>query len=285
MLDLTPSQESLRPGLYLVSTPIGNMRDITLRALDTLKSVDRVLCEDTRRTGKLLSAYDISQKLVQYHDYSTQNDRNKIIKHLKDGEKMALVSDAGTPLISDPGFKLVRECLNEGIEVTSCPGANALLPALQLSGYGSDKFCFLGFLPSKAEARAKVLSQFSAVPAPLIFYETAPRLSDCLKLCHEVLGKRKVTIAREMTKLYEEIIRGDIETLPDDIAGKTLKGEIVVVIDKAEETVKSKQIIETELNEAMEHMSLKQAVKEITVKSGWKKNDVYALALEIRDRE
>lgn len=270
-------------GLYLVSTPIGHLRDITLRALDILSSADIVICEDTRQTSKLLNKYGISAKLSVYHDHSSATDRAQIMDMIANGKVVAMVSDAGTPLVSDPGFKLVGQCLKKDIPVIPLPGANALLPALQLSGFGSDMFSFIGFLPPKDGARKTALASFVHTEYPLIFYETAPRLVKSLSACLDVLGNRRACVVRELTKIYEERKAGKLADLVDfyETHGRP-KGEIVVVIDKGEKEQWDDSAIKKALADKLNDMPLNQAVKDVTAVSGRRKNDVYDMALTVK---
>lgn len=270
-------------GLYLVSTPIGHLRDITLRALDILSSADIVMCEDTRQTSKLLKKYGISTKLSVYHDHSSATDRAQIVDMIANGKVVAMVSDAGTPLVSDPGFKLVGQCLKKNISVIPLPGANALLPALQLSGFGSDMFSFIGFLPPKDGARKTALASFVHTEHPLIFYETAPRLLKSLSASLDVLGNRRACVIRELTKIYEERKAGTLSDLVDfyETHGQP-KGEIVVVIDKGEKEQWDDSAIKKALADKLNDMPLNQAVKDVTAVSGRRKNDVYDMALAVK---
>ena len=274
----------LVPGLYLVSTPIGNMRDITLRALDVLKTVDIILCEDTRHTGKLLSQYSIKNRLKSYHDHTPESVRQRILADLEAEQRIALVSDAGTPLISDPGFKLVREALDKGVRVIPVPGANAVLPALQMSGAGTDKFCFLGFLPAKTKARRKKLKEFASISAPIIMYETSPRLLSCLKDCYSILGDRKVTLAREITKRFEETMNSRLSSLIERLdESAPLKGEIVLVIEPQSPTQITQEKLHDLLKQEMKEHSMKDAVKNIVEISGMRKKEIYELALQLQN--
>ena len=196
-------ENSLSPGLYIVATPIGNLGDITLRAVETLRGVSAVACEDTRVTGKLLHHLGIKQRMIRYDDHAGKGDRERLLA-LMESEPVALVSDAGTPLVSDPGYSLARTARERGIAVTSLPGANAAVMAMTLSGLPNDRFLFAGFLPNKARAREGVLADLAEVPATLIFYETAPRLEDSLLAIDSVLPGREVAVARELTKKFEE---------------------------------------------------------------------------------
>lgn len=231
-----PSSSTLAPGLYVVATPIGNAADITLRALSVLREVDAIACEDSRVTAKLLARHDIRAKLMAYHEHNAARVRPQILARLAAGGRIALVSDAGTPLVSDPGYKLVRGCIEAGIPVVPLPGPSAPLAALVLSGLPSDRFLFAGFLPAKAAARRKIFSELAAVPATLLFFESAQRLSESLADMADVLGDRPAAVAREITKLFEECRRGSLAELAAHYrdAGPP-KGEIVVVCGGATE--------------------------------------------------
>ncbi len=275
---------TLRAGLYIVATPIGNLRDITLRALDILKSVDLVLCEDTRVTHKLLNAYQISAKVQLYNDHSQDSRRDSILNIIIEGGKsVALLSDAGMPLISDPGFKLVRECLEHSVYVTSLPGANAPLAALQLSAMPSDRFCFLGFMPSKSAARQKLLAQWVDVKATLIAFETSPRLISCLEDIKNILGNREVAIVREITKIYEEVKKDSLGNLIQYYSKSGApKGEIVLVISSAEDIKTSEDDIKDMLLEALKIMRVKDAATHVAKLVGAKKSDIYDMAVKIK---
>ncbi len=278
---LPPRRKSAAsPGLYLVATPIGNLGDITLRALDVLVSCDRVICEDTRVSGKLLNHFGIKKPLLPYNDHNADRQRGGILKALQEGKAIAFISDAGMPLVSDPGYKLVRECVKEGILVTSLPGANAPLTALQLSGLPSESFCFIGFLPNKSVARKKYLAEWKNVPSSLIAFETAPRLHASLKDIRDVLGEREVAVARELTKLHEEITRGSVSELIENYDGNTPKGEIVLVIGRGEAAVMSDDDVEKELKKALKTMSTKEAAAHIAEISGRPRKEIYSLAIE-----
>jgi len=280
-----PEGLSLKSGLYCVATPIGNLRDITMRALDVLRSADMVLCEDTRMTRKLLGAYQISARLQVYNDHSGDGVRERVLEMLAQGKVLALVSDAGMPLISDPGYKLVRACREKGFYVTSVPGASATLSALQISGLPSNKFCFLGFLPSKSSARKKVLNEWAGVNATLIAFETAPRLKASLMDIGEALGEREVAVVREITKKFEEVKCGVPEELSQfyEENGKP-KGEIVLVIappgEDADGVIGDEELADM-LRGALKSMKVKEAAKVVGEKTGRKKSDLYDMALNI----
>ncbi len=221
------------PGtLYLVATPIGNLDDITLRAIKVLGEVDLIACEDTRHTRKLLTHYGINTRTISYHEHNERERSAQLIKRLSNGEQIAVVSDAGTPGISDPGFRLVQLAIENQIRVVPIPGANALINAVVASGLPTDEFFFGGFLPSRSGARRKRLKSLEAIPATLVFYEAPHRLTGALRDAAEILGKRQAVVARELTKLHEEIVRGTLDELANRYASDSVRGEIVLVIDR-----------------------------------------------------
>ncbi len=269
-------------GLYLVATPIGNLGDITRRALEIIEASSLIVCEDTRVTGRLLKAFGIKPaRLLAYNDHNADARRPEILAALDGGQMVAMVSDAGMPLISDPGYKLVRDCIEHNYNITSAPGANAPLMALQLSGLPSDKFSFIGFLPAKKKARLDILQEWSDVPGSLIFFESAPRLAESLEAMLEVLGNRQSAIARELTKLFEEVRRGTLEELLDHYrqAGPP-KGEIVIVIGPPDRQ-KMDTNWEEELQKALEDMSVRDAAALISRQTGIPKKRVYEEALKL----
>lgn len=273
---------SLPPGLYLVSTPIGNLRDMTLRALDVLTAVDTIICEDTRVTAKLLQAHGIPNKpLLVLNDHSENKGRAAILSRLANGESMALVSDAGTPLVSDPGYKLVRDAQDLGIMVTSLPGANAPLTALQLSGLPNDAFCFIGFLPSKSVARKKEWQRWAHSPATLLAFETAPRLLDSLIDMRDVLGDRDAAVVREITKMFEESRRGTLsELIAHYTADGPPKGEIVLVVSGAPDNVEMDDAaIDDMIASALDSMRVKDAAAFVSEQTGRPKKEIYERAL------
>jgi len=273
----------LAPGLYVVATPIGNLRDISLRALDILTSVDQILAEDTRQTAKLLDAYDIQAKLTAYHDHNVAGRIPQVIDWLSQGRSVALVSDAGTPLVSDPGYKLVREAVAGGYEVFPVPGASAPLAALVKSGLPSDRFLFAGFLPPKTSARKKALDELAAIRATLILFETGPRIKACLKDIDEVLGDRELVLTREITKKYEEARQGTAKALIDSVVSDPPKGEIVLLIapPSSESRWDAAKITEALTIEIAE-LGVKRASAKVAQASGWAKRDVYNLALKLK---
>ncbi len=272
----------LAPGLYIVSTPIGNLRDITLRALDVLQAAEHILAEDTRQTRKLCEVYSISSPLSAYHDHNAAARVPDLIERLNAGAKIALVSDAGTPLVSDPGFRLVRAAVEAGIDVWPVPGASALLAGLVKSGLPSDAFHFAGFLPPKSGARQTSLSKLSNVQATLVFFETGPRIAKVLADVAKIFGDRPVVLTRELTKRYEEARHGTAEELLGSVQETPPKGELVLLIGPPnEDTLWSKSQIEAALTEQIADVGVKRASTAVAELSGWPKRDVYALALNL----
>jgi 16S rRNA (cytidine1402-2'-O)-methyltransferase len=227
-----------RPGtLYLVATPIGNLGDVTLRALETLAKSGAIACEDTRVTARLLARHGIARPMIAYHDHNAERVRPRLLDRLGRGEDIALVSDAGSPLVSDPGFKLVREAVARGVPVTAVPGPSAAIAALQLSGLPGERFFFAGFPPAKAAARRKALRDIKDVPGALIFFETAPRLAAALADMADALGDRPAAVARELTKMFEEVRRDSLAALARHYAeAGPPKGEIAIVVARAGES-------------------------------------------------
>jgi 16S rRNA (cytidine1402-2'-O)-methyltransferase len=275
----------LPAGLYLVATPIGNLRDMTLRAIDVLAQANIVLCEDTRVTGKLLKAHDIKAKMQSYNDHNADRQRGQIIETITAGKAVALVSDAGMPLISDPGYKLVRDCIDLGLMVTTLPGANAVLSALQLSGLPSDKFSFLGFLPSKAVARKTVLNEWKDVPSTLITYEGASRLVGSLSDMLAVLGDRPAAVVREITKMFEESRTASLSQLVSHYTNAGApKGEIVIVIAPPKIKEYDDAALRKELSSALRTMRVKDAAAHVAEITGVSKSILYQMALDINDK-
>ncbi len=275
------------PGLYLVATPIGNSADITLRALALLQRADLVACEDSRVTGPFLKRYGIQASLLPYHEHNAAKVRPQLLQRLRDGAVVALVSDAGTPLINDPGYKLVRDCIAQGIHVTALPGPSAVLTALSLSGLPSDRFLYAGFPPPKAGARAEWLAELKAVRASLVLLESPQRLADSLAAMADILGgAREAAVARELTKKFEEVRRGSLAELAAFYAGHgPPKGEVTLVIgpppDQPEATAGD---LDAALTAAMRQVPLRQAVDEVSAALGLPRKAVYARALDLRDR-
>jgi 16S rRNA (cytidine1402-2'-O)-methyltransferase len=278
------------PGLYIVATPIGNLRDITLRALDLLAAADVVACEDTRVTAKLMTRYGLTAPRLPYHEHNAEQMRPRLIERLKAGAVVALVSDAGTPLISDPGYKLVRAALAESIPVTALPGPAAPLTALLLSGLPSDRFLFAGFLPQKSAARRRVLSELAPIRTTLLFFETAPRLAASLADIAAVLGERSAAVARELTKLHEEVRRGRLGELAAHYAAAgPPKGELVVAVGPADEEEASASLgddeVDAQLSAALEKMSVKDASAAVAASTGRPRRAVYQRALALAGRD
>jgi len=272
----------LARGLHVVATPIGNLRDITLRALETLGAADLIACEDTRVTRKLLDHYGIATPLTPYHEHNAEAARPKILARLAGGEAVALVSDAGTPLVSDPGFKLVRAARAEGHAVFAAPGASAVLAALTVSGLPSDRFVFEGFLPPREGARRNRIAEIKGIPATLILFETGPRLSAALADLVQGLGPRAAAVCRELTKLHEEVRRGDLATLAADYAAAAEpRGEIVIVIAPPPAPQPDTADLDTLLRQALKRLSVKEAVAEIAAVTGEPRRHVYQRALEL----
>nr|WP_233343272.1 16S rRNA (cytidine(1402)-2'-O)-methyltransferase [Hyphomonas sp. Mor2] len=281
----TDPAQPLESGLYIIATPIGNLRDITLRALDTLQAVDEVLAEDTRVARRLLDAHGIRAKLSPYHDHNGAKRRPEILEKLSDGASIALISDAGTPLVSDPGWKLSREVLEAGHRVIPLPGASALLAGLVASGLPSDRFMFCGFLPPKTGARKKAAMDLVSVPSTLIFYESGPRLADCLADLAETLGAaREAAVSRELTKLFEETRRDTLGALASHYQEQgPPKGEIVVLIGPPLEQAVTEEALDEALRQALQSQSVKQAAAEIAQHLGLPKRDVYQRALALKN--
>lgn len=276
-------ETKITSGLYLVSTPIGNLRDISIRALDTLRAVDLIVCEDTRVTGKLLHAYEIkNQKMRSYNDHNADKQRGAILETLTSGGCVALVSDAGTPLISDPGYKLIRDCQELGINVTSVPGANAPLTALQLSGLPTDRFAFIGFLPTKSAARKKLLQEWMTIQGSLVAFETGPRLLGSLKDMKDVLGDRDAAVIRELTKMHEEVRHLPLSELIASYEDNPApKGEIVVVIGASEEEELSDDDLSEMLKKALDKLSVKDAAAFVAESTGEPRKKLYEMALSL----
>jgi len=272
----------LLAGLYLVATPIGNLGDVSLRGLEVLAAADAIACEDTRVTRKLAERYGIATPLTPYHEHNAAEARPKILARISRGEAVALVSDAGTPLISDPGYKLVRAVQDAGHTVTAIPGASSVLAALSVAGLPTDRFFFEGFLPPKQAARQKRIATLAAVPATLVMFESGPRLAATLADLAAGLGPRVAAICRELTKLHEEVRRGDLTSLARDYdAGAETRGEIVIVIARPEETDAAGVDVDNMLRRALSRVSLKDAVGEVALASGRPKREVYQRALEL----
>jgi 16S rRNA (cytidine1402-2'-O)-methyltransferase len=270
------------PALFLVATPIGNLRDITLRALETLAAADVIACEDSRVTGKLTAHYAIRTPLTPYHEHNAAAARPKLLARLAAGECIALVSDAGTPLVSDPGFKLAREAAAAGFPVIAVPGASAVLAALSVSALPSDRFFFEGFLPPKSSARQKRIAALAHIPGTLILFESGPRLAAALADLAAAFGERSAAICRELTKLHEEVRRASLSSLAQHYAGAAeTRGEFVVVIAPPEQQQESAEDVDTLLRGALARVSVKDAVGEVASATGLSRREIYQRALTL----
>ncbi|MFN3461372.1 MAG: 16S rRNA (cytidine(1402)-2'-O)-methyltransferase [Oceanibaculum sp.] len=281
------SAKSLTPALYIVATPIGNLGDLTMRARDILAAADLVACEDTRVTGKLLSAFGLKRPLLAYNDHNAEKVRPTLLEAVRQGKAVALVSDAGTPLISDPGYKLVRDAAEAGLAVTAAPGPSALLAALVLAGLPTDRFLFAGFLPPKSGARRTALGELASVPATLVFYESGPRLAASLADMAAVLGDRPAAVARELTKLFEEVRRDPLSALAAHYAeAGPPKGEIVIVVGAPAAQAASADTLDAALRRALASNSTRDAAALVAGETGLPRKQVYARALELaRERD
>lgn len=270
----------LEPGLYLVSTPIGNLGDITLRAISVLVRADLVLCEDTRRSRVLLAHFAAGRELQTYHEHNAARERPRILARLQEGKSVALISDAGTPLISDPGFKLVREAVELDISVFCVPGPSAAMAALTIGGLPTDSFFFAGFLSAKGEARRRRLETLASIPATLVLYETAVRVNETVRDIANVLGDREVVVARELTKRHEEVLRGKASEMGERLAQRPVKGEIVLLVSPPAAQMVSDDDIRAALKVALARGSVKDSVKEVAESLKVHRKRVYSLALE-----
>lgn len=276
----------LRNGLYIIATPIGNLGDITARAREVLEQVPVIACEDTRMARKLFSLLNISpaKKFITCEDHNEDAHAERIIAEINAGNAVALISDAGSPLISDPGYKLVRSCRRQGVYVTALPGACAVITALQLSGQPTDRFMFAGFIPNRDKARQDLFAGLCGIDTTLVFYETAPRLLKTLEQAEPFFGSREISVVRELTKMYEETVTGSFAEVCAHFAENAPKGEFVLVIapPAGESGVSAEKII-PQLKKRLKETSLKTAVREICESSGMNKNEVYELALRLKN--
>jgi 16S rRNA (cytidine1402-2'-O)-methyltransferase len=276
------SKPELAPGLYLVATPIGNLADITLRALDMLRAADRICAEDTRVTHRLLARYGIKKPLEPYHDHNAEAVRPKILAALRRGERVALVSDAGTPLVSDPGYKLVRAAIAEGIAVSAAPGPSAALAALILSGLPPDVFLFAGFLPPRPAARRRALEAYKGLAATLVFFEGPSRLAAALADMAELFGDRPAAVARELTKLHEEVRRGRLAALAAHYRESgPPRGETVIVVGPPEPAVREPADLDARLEAALKGHGVREAASRVAAELGLQRRLVYRRALEL----
>jgi len=278
----------LAPGLYLVATPIGNAADVTLRALDILARADALAAEDTRTARKLMDLHGVALRgrpLAAYHDHSTQADRDRILRRVAEGQSVAYVSEAGTPLVSDPGYRLAADAIAAGLPVTAAPGASALLAALSISGLPCDRFLFAGFPPPKSGARTREFTELAALRATLIFYESPRRLAESLADMARTLGAdRPACVARELTKRFEEARRGALAELAAAYAAEgPPKGEVVVLVGPPEKTAASVDDIDAALTEALRTMRTRDAAKAVAERLGAPRGEVYQRALALKD--
>jgi 16S rRNA (cytidine1402-2'-O)-methyltransferase len=272
----------LAPGLYLVATPIGNLRDITLRALDVLNAADLVLAEDTRVSGKLMAAYGLKKKLERYDEHAAERARPRVMAALAAGQRVALISDAGTPLISDPGYRLALEAIEQGAAVIPIPGPSAALAALTIAGLPTDRFLFAGFPPPKSAARRTFFEELAPVRATLIFFEGGSRLAASLADMAAVFGPRPAAVARELTKLYETAVRGPLDQLAADPRFADPKGEIVVVVGPGTEAAATATDAKAALAEALTRLSPADAASEVARALGLPRRELYRQAHDLK---
>lgn len=281
----TPDGHRIAAGLHLVATPIGAARDITLRAIDILTAADVLAAEDTRTLRHLMEIHGIpvaGRPLVAYHDHNGAAARPRLIAALKDGKSVAYASEAGTPLVADPGYQLARAAIAEGLTVLAAPGPSAVLCALSVSGIGSDRFTFMGFLPNRSAARKSVLREVKDVPSSLIFYESPHRLSASLKEMQECLGaERQAAVCRELTKRFEEVTRGTLGELAAIFADRAVKGEIVVVVDRGSIVHASVDEVDMALRLALQTLPMKEAANSAAERFGLSKREAYQMALKL----
>jgi len=275
--------QSLKPGLYVVATPIGNLGDITLRALGVLVNADVVYCEDTRHSRKLLARFGIDTKLKVYEEHTAKSERPRILKALGKGQSVALISDAGTPLISDPGYKLVHETIAAGHDVFAVPGASAITASLSIAGLPTDKFYFQGFLPTKATARRNRLQELRGQAATLVLYEAPNRLTAMLADAANVMGDRQAAVARELTKLHEEVVRGSLSELADWAKATPARGEVAIIVGPPGRIEPTDEAITDALAAALETSSMRDATRQIAEIFGTSRKRVYELGLALRD--
>lgn len=272
-------------GLYIVATPIGNLSDVTLRALHVLSHADVIYCEDTRMSARLLQHYAIEAKTLPFHEHNEDAERSRVLERLEAGQRVALISDAGTPLIADPGFKLVRACARQRLPVYSIPGPCAAVAALAAAGLPTDQFTFAGFLPAKQAARRTRLAELKNIAGTLVLYETPQRASQALSDMADVLGARQAVVARELTKLHEEVARGTLQDLAVALAARDVKGEIVLLAGPAEAPRVDDEQIAAHLKSVLSSMRLKDAAAAVADALGVAKSRVYAIGLRVKDTD
>ncbi|KIT14617.1 16S rRNA (cytidine(1402)-2'-O)-methyltransferase [Jannaschia aquimarina] len=280
--------DPIEPALHLVAVPIGAARDITLRALDVLAGADVLAAEDTRSLRRLMEIHGIAlgdRPLIAYHDHNGARVRPRLLEHLRAGRSVAYASEAGTPLVADPGFQLAAEARADGLVVRAAPGASAVLTALCVGGLPTDRFLFAGFLPPKAAARRAALAELGAVPATLVLYESPKRAAATLAQAAEVLGPRPARLCRELTKRFEEVWEGELPELAERAAAEPPRGEVVLLIGRAERAAPDEDTLRDRLAAAMEVGSLKSAVKSVSEETGVSRKEVYELALRMKDEE
>ena len=279
----------LTAGLYFVATPIGAARDITLRGLDILASADLIAAEDTRTARKLLEIHGVplnGRKVVAFHDHSGETAVGRLVADIKGGKSVAYVSEAGTPLVADPGYELGVAAIAEGLPVVSAPGASAVLAALTVSGLPTDRFAFVGFLPNSSEQRKSEIASLRDVPFTLVFYESPKRVGEMLGNLRDVLGgERQAVVCRELTKKFEEVTRGQLDELADEFANRPVKGEIVVLVGRAGAQVVSDDDVVAALRDAMKTMRVKDAATVVSGAMGLPRRQVYQIALGLGDEE
>ena len=275
----------LKSGLYVVATPIGNLGDITARAREVLETADVIAAEDTRVSKKLFTLLGMAanKPFITYEDHSEQAQYQKIIDIINEGKSIALISDAGSPLISDPGYKLVRACREQGIYVTAIPGASAVIAALQLSGLPTNRFMFAGFIPNKDKARFDLFNELKDINTTLVLYETANRIEKSLTALKAVMANREIAVVREISKIYEETISGTIDEVLEKLYNNPIKGEIVLIIAPPLEESFNELGVDALLREELKHSTLKEAVKKVCENHHLKRNDVYEKALQIKN--
>ena len=279
----------MKNGLYIVATPIGNLGDISARALEILDAADIIACEDTRVTKKLFTLLNLGtsgKKFITYQDHNEESEAQNIIDMIQNGGKsVALVSDAGSPLISDPGYKLIKRCREQDVYITTLPGSCAVICALQLSGLPTNRFMFAGFIPNKEKGRTDLFKELKDIDTTLVFYETAQRIVKSLTAAQDIFGNREMAVAREISKMYEECLNGTAEELIAHFADKEPRGEMVLMIAPPREKNNSDLDVEGIIKSKLADMPLKSAVKEIVAEFGLNKNEVYELALKLKDEK